>query len=72
MPLDDKDRALKRVRRLRTQVPKIALPILIIEENAPRKKTLSVLPPDINAVAAAGLILILAGMGVRIWARGTS
>ena len=32
VPLDDKDRALKRVRRLRTQVPKIALPILIIEE----------------------------------------
>ena len=70
VPLDEKDRALKRVRRLRTQVPKIALPILIIEEMLRGKKPLSILPPDINAAATAGLILILAGMGVRIWARG--
>src|SRR3990170_8720269 len=70
VPLDDKDRALKRVRRLRTQVPKIALPILIIEEMLRGKRPLSALPPDINAAATAGLILILAGMGVRIWARG--
>lgn len=70
VPLDEKDRALKRVRRLRTQAPKILLPVLIIEEMLRGKKPLSILPPDINAVATAGLILILAGMGIRIWARG--
>lgn len=70
VPLYKKDRALKRVRRLRTQLPKIALPILIIEEMLRGKKPLPLLPPDINAAATAGLILILAGMGIRIWARG--
>ena len=69
-PASKKDRALKRVRRLRTQLPKIALPILIIEEMLRGKRPLSALPPDINAAATAGLILILAGMGIRIWARG--
>ncbi|MFZ3072076.1 MAG: isoprenylcysteine carboxylmethyltransferase family protein [Thermodesulfobacteriota bacterium] len=70
VPANKKDRALKHVRRLRTQLPKIALPVLIIVEMLRGKKPLSILPPDITAVATVGLILILAGIGIRIWARG--
>jgi len=64
------EHVLNWLRKRRTLSLRVIFPIVIAEDILNRKKPHELFPPDVSPMAITAVVLILAGVFLRFWARG--